>query len=255
MHKSFIRGDLMGRNLRRHQAKHGGLPKEDAPGGTVPTAPIAPPAGTPPAADFTSGESNNTGETFDAGAFWGEPDPNEQTPQGPDADAVRNGLTESLANLNFGAIPFDNEIAEQINSGNFDGINQRLQEFGTNAVKQSLAMTVSILKPLTEQILTQVRAEVSGTMSGRDDADQLVRDFPSAKDPKIRPVVQNLYTQALKNTKGNRAEATAQVKSMMALITQSTSDDLGLDVAPRGADDFGRSRSPTINWLDELSGR
>lgn len=225
----------------------------------IPPAAVIPPAGTVPPvnplADFTSEGADNTGDAFDGAAFWGNEEPADDSAGTPDADAVRTELTTQLQNLSFGESPFDAEITQQINEGNFEGINKRLQEFGTNAVRQSLQMTVSILRPLTDQILQQVRQEISGTMSGRDDNEQLVRDFPTAQDPKIRPVVQNLYMQALKNTKGNRADAVAQVKSMMALVTQSTADDLGLDVAPRGAEHFGRSKNPTVNWLDELSAR
>jgi hypothetical protein len=227
-----------------------------APGVAAPAAQTPPAAvpGAAPAADFTSADPNNTGDTFDATSFWGtEPDASESG-DGPDPTVVQENLTQQLANLDFGGELFSADLATQINEGNFEGINARMQEIGTNMVKQSLAMTVSILRPLTEQIMGQVRDEINGTLTNRDDGEQLTRDFPAAKDPNVRPVVENLYRQALRNTKGNRTEAVAQVKSMMSLVTKSTADDLGLDVAPRGAEDFGRSRSPAINWLDELSG-
>jgi hypothetical protein len=228
---------------------------------TLPAAPAATPtgtqpapaSGTAPAADFTSPETDNSGGSFDAGAFWNTETETQDSVTQPDANAVRDGLTQQLSNLDFGAALFDADITQQINEGNFEGVNKRMQEMGSSMVRQSLALTVSILRPLTDQILNQVREEISGTLNTRDDGEQLVRDFPAAKDPKIRPVVENLYRQALKNTKGNRQDAITQVKSMLTLVTQSTADDLGLDVAARGADDFGRSRSPAINWLDELS--
>lgn len=236
-------------------------PQAPTPGAPQNPNPQAPAQGTtqtptPAPANFTSDPADNTGGSFDATSFWNSDDPAaDPASTGPDATAVRDNLNQQLAALDFGTVAFDAETVQQINDGNFEGINKRLQDFGTNAVKQSLALTVSILQPLTEQILGMVDERINGTLSGRDDSDQLVRDFPTAKDPKIRPVIDNLYKQALKNTKGDRGAAVEQVKSMLTLVNQSTADDLGLEVAPRGAEDFGRSRSPAVNWLDTLSGR
>jgi hypothetical protein len=146
------------------------------------------------------------------------------------------------------------DMQEAFSNGDFKGFNEGLNKMMSHAVRQSLGLAVSVLRPFADQIMTDVEDRISQRLGTRDDADQLLNDFPAAKDPKIRPVVENLYAQALKNTKGDRPAAVEQVKSMMRLVSTSVADDLGLNVAPRGAEDSGRPAT-SVNWLDELSAR
>lgn len=209
---------------------------------------------------------NNTGPEFDASTFWQGSDQSgsgssesesasgDQSGSGTGANELRDELTNKLNTLQFGDSPMSQEIFEQAQEGNFEGFNKNLNAMLSQAVKQALGLSVSVLRPFAEQMMTEVENRISQRLGSRDDADQLVRDFPAAKDPKIRPAVEGLYQQALKNTKGDRPAAVEQVKSMMRLMSQSTAQDLGLHVAPRGADDSGVPSTPT-NWLDELSAR
>lgn len=244
--------------------------KEDAPGGGAPGGtPAPPPANTPPAGGNPgtqgSGESgnNNTGTGFDASTFWGgqgsggsgSPDSESASgdDSGSDTGALRDDLTERLNNLQFGDPVMNQEIFEAANNGDFTGFQSALNGALAQAVRQSLGLSVSVLRPFADQIMSEVKAEIASTLGQRDDSDQLVKDFPTAANPQIRPVVENLYKQALKNTKGDRPSAVEQVKSMMRLMSTSVADDLGLNVAPRSADDSGRPPNRAVNWLDELS--
>lgn len=219
----------------------------------------------------SGGDSNNTGEGFDPSAFWGgsgqgggsassgesagssRSDSNTDG-SGESAD-IGQTLTQQLSNLSFGDPIFTNEIAEQINNGDFNGVQDRFNTMGQNIVRQSLAMTVQILRPFAEQIQNQMREEFQGTLTNRDNNDTLTRDFPAAKDPRVAPVIQQIFNQALKNTGNNRERAVSQTKEMLRFMAGQTAQDLDLSVAPRGADDSGRPTNQTINWLDELSAR
>jgi hypothetical protein len=91
-------------------------------------------------------------------------------------------------------------------------------------------------------------------LNQRDNETALVKDFPAAKDPRVAPVIKSIFDQALVKSKGNRELAVKQTKQMVALMANTTADDLELSVAPRGAGD-SRPSQPSINWLDELTGR
>ena len=143
---------------------------------------------------------------------------------------------------------------EAANNGDFTAFQTAFNGALRQAVQQSLGLTTAVLKPFADQIMNEVRAEIASTMSGRDDNDQLIADFPAAKDKRIRPTIQNLYDQALRNTKGDRSAAVSQVKEMMRFMSETVADDLGINVAPRSPDDRGRPPK-AVNWLDELSGR
>lgn len=215
--------------------------------------------------------TNNTGDGFDPASFWqgpqegqgsapsGESAGNSTPPAGnppanPQGGTFAEQLTGQLAGLTFGEPVFNQEVAEQINNGDFTGVQKRFDSSMQAAVRQSLAMNVQILKPFAEQILAQVRQEMGQTLSGRDDTDTLVRDFPAAKNPTVAPVIRSVFDQALKNTKGNRELAVRQTKQMIALMANTTASDLDLEVAPRNPDSV-RQQQTAVNWLDELSGR
>lgn len=221
-----------------------------------------------------SGDSgaNNTGDNFDPAAFWNGPAPAEgAAPSGESAgnnggeSGTGNGngnnqgqfaqqLTERLNGLTFGDPIFNSEVAEQINEGNYDGVQQRFNAMGQQIVREALAMQVQILRPFAEQLLEQVRNETNQTFNSRDNQESLVTLFPAAKNPVMAKTIQPIYDQALKNAKGDRAKAVAQTKEMLRFMAGESAQDLNIEIAPRGQGDRG-GPTPNFNWLDELTGR
>lgn len=217
----------------------------------------------------SGGDSNNNGQQFDPAAFWAGPadeganggggDSNGQSSQQQQGEGSGGGdlqttLSQRLENMSFGEPIFNDEIAAQINQGNFEGVQERFNGALQQAVRQSLAMNVQILRPFAEQLMQQVREEFQGTLGQRDNNEALEQNFPAAKNPAARPMIQSVYEQALKNSKGNKAEAVKQTKEMLRFMAGATADDLGIDVAPRGSGDSGRPQQ-SYNWLDDLTGR
>lgn len=213
-------------------------------------------------------DSNNAGTAFDPAAFWADPNPDAgQSPSGESATGqqgeesgssggnLQEVLTGRLESMTFGDPVLNDDIAREINEGNFEGFQKRLEASQRNAVKHAMGMMVQILRPFSEQLTAQMRGEMQTTFNSRDNSETLESMFPAAKNKSARPVIQNIYDQALKNTKGDRASAVAQTKEMLRFLGNQTADDLDITVHPRGAEDSGRPASPTTNWLDELSGR
>lgn len=210
-------------------------------------------------------DSNNDGDAFDPAAFWDSPSEEpgaapagesagSSTPSGgADQGSFAQQLTNQLTNMTFGEPIMTAEIAAEINEGNFAGFEQRVQAQMQTAVRQALALNVQVLRPFAEQLMNQMRQEFGSTLNNRDNQDTLIRDFPAAADPRVAPVIQRVFDQALLNTKGNRAKAVAQTKQMISLLTSAAAEDLNLEVAPRSPGD-SRPSAP-INWLDELTGR
>lgn len=273
MRKMNPHRNLYGRNLRR-VARHGGLPKDDQAGGGTP-APTPAPTGNNggESSGGSASESqtdNNSGQDFDPATFWTGPSPS-PTPapsgesagnQGGGSDTGQGGggnlqeiLTNQLANIQVGDL-MTADIAQQINNGDFTGIQKAFNDGIQQAVRQSLSLNVQIMRPLADQIMAQVREEFGDTLNQRDNNDALVKDFPTAANPQVRPIIEGIFKQALKNTNNNRAEAVRQTKEMIRLTANLSADDLGVTVAPRGPDDSGAPKLPAnFNWLDELTGR
>lgn len=216
-----------------------------------------------------SGESgnNNTGTQFDPSSFWGgQSEGGDSSPSGESAgkssppagngegDDLRTQLTNQLTTMKFGDPIFDANIAEEINQGNFEGVQTRMEAMGRSIVQQAMAMQVQILRPLADQIMEQARSEFKQTFDSRDNTESLERLFPAAKNPVMAKTIQPIYDQALKNAKGNREAAVKQTKEMLKFMAGESAQDLNLDVAPRGQGDRG-GPTPSINWLDELTSR
>lgn len=208
--------------------------------------------------------TDNTGDDAELAAFWGgssDADGNNPDSSGGSVDSNASegtgddsatALGQQLEALDFGAV-FDDNIVAEINNGNFTNFNQRMQGQMQQAVRQSLLMNVQIMRQFGDRLVGQMREEFSGTLEGRDDQAQLVRDFPAAANPLVAPIIQQVYGQALKNAGGDRGKAVTQTKKMIALMSRNTGGDLGLNVAPRSENDA--PPTPATNWLDELMDR
>ena len=249
---------------------HGGLPKAppgEGEGGGGVAGGDDNFGGNPGGGASGAGESNNGGQDFDATSFWGNSeggdgsDPSGESAQGGAGDgsgssgeSLQQVLTGRLESMTFGEPVFTPEIAEQINAGNFEGVESRIQTQMRNSVRNALSMMVSILKPFSEQLTEQMRGEMNNMFNSRDDSSALETMFPAAKNPAVRPMIQSIYMQALKNSKGNREKAVSQTKEMLKFAAGVSAEDLDITVNPRGAGDEGRPQTAT-NWLDELTVR
>ncbi|WP_397536310.1 hypothetical protein [Roseateles sp.] len=216
--------------------------------------------------------SNNTGESFDPAAFWNGPasaegaaSSGESAGNGSGESDTNGGgnanqtgfatqLTERLSGLTFGDPIFNAEVAEQINEGNFTGVQERFNAMGQQIVREALAMQVQILRPFAEQLMEQVRQETKQTFTSRDNKESLVTLFPAAKNPVMAQTIQPIYDQALRNANGDRAKAVAQTKEMLRFMAGESAADLNIEIAPRGQGDRG-GPTPNFNWLDDLTGR
>lgn len=242
-----------GRRLR-NEGEHGGDASQQAP---VDNA-----GGNFGGQSDSNGDSNNNGQEFDPAAFWTDPADEGNQNSGSDSnqggaggqDDLQTTLTQRLDQMTFGDPIFTAEIAEQINNGDFSGFESRMQSQMRTAVRQSLGMVVSILRPYGEQLTQSIETKMSQTFNQRDNNQSLEELFPAAKNANIRPVIQGLYDRALQNTKGNRAEAVKQTKSMIQYMAGETANDLDISIAPRSSESTGRPAAPT-NWIDELTMR
>lgn len=208
----------------------------------------------------TGGESDNTGDESDLAAFWNgqsDEDSGNSNPGGSDdGDSGQTDtatqLGEMLNGFNPGAL-FDDAITSQINEGNFDGFNERFTNAARATMRQTMTMSATLMRAYGDRLLDQIRSEMQGMFEGRDDQSQLTRDFPAAADPEVGPMIQSVFSQALKNTKGDRGKAVTLTKKMISLMARRTGGDLNLNVAPRGPNDV--PPTPHTDWLDELNAR
>ena len=194
---------------------------------------------------------NNNGEADPLAAFWGS---NEESSEGDgnDGNSGDSGQTpnflEAINNMPVAGI-FTDSALEKLGNGDYSEINTNLESTIRQASQQQFAQTVQLLNLFGERLVATMEQRFSGTLEQRDSSAFLEQNFPSAKDPKIRPMVENVFNQAMKNTKGNRAEAIKQTKEMLALLGKQTAADTGLPLDTSG----DSSASGKNNWLQKLT--
>lgn len=257
---------ISSRNLRRMKAEDGEH------GGATPT----------PSADNTGGNTggqsgdstgaDNTGQAPDYSQFWAEPSSDESSSAGS-AGSAGNGtqgegspqnqqerpnpaatLGEDIGKIDFGANIMTQSAIEKLGNGDASEFHANLNNMGREAVTSAIRLMVPIMGQLRDQLRSEMTKTVDSTNTGRDDSAALLAAIPSSSDPKVKPIVESIFAQAKKITKGDRAAAISMTKDMLKLQMQTMSNDLGIPPAGSG-NNSGLVTTETVDWLAELAGR
>lgn len=207
-------------------------------------------------------DANNSGQTDPSAGFWAEPQPEvpangtpTPSPAPPNQEDAHKTFGAELGNaitaLRFDPV-FTPEIAEQINAGDLAGANAAFATQAQAAVRQSLVLSARVMERYGESILAQVDAKIQASFGNRDNETTLLDSFPSAADPRVRPMIEGVFNQALKHTKGNRAEAVKMARGMLQFMGKTAADDLG--VPPPNREDSFQGDGPS-SLVAELLGR
>jgi hypothetical protein len=207
-----------------------------------------------------SNNVNNAGDADELASFWDSPeDDDDDVPHGgADAnDSDSSGhplvmeLNTSLTNMKFDSL-LTPELMEKMGEGDFAGFNEGMNGFGQKVARQTLGLAVNVMKAVEVNIMERVRAEMAGTIQNDKSFTALESAIPAATNPKTAPLVKQIYTKALQNSKGNIKAAIAQTKSVMQIQAEIFGGDLNLDVAPRNSRD-GSPPPKVTDWLEELN--
>lgn len=253
---------ISGRNLRRMRGPEG----EGGETGTTPTPSADNGGGNAGGQTGESKSGDNTSAEPDYSSFWRDPSAKESTtpPAGGSAGAGTQGggsppnpaatLAEDIGKLNFGAGVMTESAVKKLGEGDASEFHTNLNQMGQQAVASAIQLMVPILGQLRDQMRAEIEGKVTSTNTNRDDEAALLTAIPSAKDPKVRPIVDTIYKQALKLNPGDRDSALKMTKEMLKLTATHMSDDIGLP-PPSSGDNFGLGNAPKVDWLEELAGR
>lgn len=220
--------------------------------------------GKEPPAKTESGGNNNTGEEFDPSTFFDEDgDGTGGSPSGesdgsldslPSATDVATDINKTLTSMKFEDL-MTTEMLESFNTGDVKSFNEGLQTFGQTVAKNTLMMTVGLMKHMRTTVLAEARELVSGGLNADKNYEALVKAIPSAGKKEMGGTIRGIYDKALTRAKGNRDTAIVMTKEVLKLQAEMFGGDLGLNVAPQSADDRHTTPPKTTNWLEELSSR
>lgn len=215
----------------------------------------------------TPANQNNGGQEPDVGEnFWSDPSPdtNRSAPSGESAGGgspsggspnqqqdAGKAFATALSELKFGEV-FTPEAIKKLNDESDASLfNQGLQALGQDAVRQSVLMSARLMQQVTTQIREEVKQEIQNSLGQRDAQTDLATEIPSYKNPKVRPVIDQIFAQAQKHHPKDRAKAIELTKSMLKIQMDTMGPDFGITTPPNGPDDQLRSDT---NWEKELLG-
>ena len=213
-----------------------------------------------------TGEStgDNGGTGFNADAFW--TDPVEETPGGTQTGNNDSGggqqqqtqqsegqlFAQKLANLSFGDVFTEADMRKMADDGDLTGINAAINTQLKQAAHQSVVLTAELMQKNNAAMESRFRAILSEVLGGEKNEDTLLKEFPAAADPRARPMIQQVFNQALKHTKGNRPQAVIQAKEMLKIMGSVAGADLGITDAPRGPGDQDYNTQGSKSLVDSL---
>lgn len=215
-----------------------------------------------------SGQQNNSGNDFKPEAFWNEPKPaTPGSPSGGSADSGGAGQGQQPDGASAGkdfaarvdALPFADvftpDIVQQMSEGDLKGANQAIQTQLRDAARQSMVLSAQLIQQhVVPALQAQMKTMIQEALGTRDNSDTLLKEFPSAKDPAIRPMVQSVFDQAMRTAGGNREAAVKLTKDMLKYMGQTAASDMDINLPPANpADTFTSPNSSRL--VDELLGR
>lgn len=216
----------------------------------------------------SGGNQNNSGNGFDAASFWQEPSPEGgQSPNSGSAGGNQSGggqqqqqpqnegnaFAERLGNLKFGTDVFNPDAIKAMNEGgDTKPFNESMTQFGRQAVRESVVMAAQLMQRNNTMIEARMKEMMDERFGQRDSEAGLGQEFPSYNKPGMKPMIDGIFAQAMRLSKGDRTGAIAMTKEMLKHTTQTMSSDLGLGTPPGGA---GDGLGTQTNWEEELLGR
>jgi hypothetical protein len=221
---------------------HGGLPKEgeDHQGSGDSGQPQNNGTGNSGDSGQNGQNQNNDGLGFEPASFWNNPEPADGgtgESQGPTDEEFGQTLMQSITNFTPPTI-FDAETASQIAEGNLEGVNQRMQQFGQTMMRQAMIMTAQILQRFEGQVDGRIKGSITENSTRQSDESMLAEQFPSFAKKEVRPVIQGVFQQSLKHSKGDRTKALEMTRGMLKSMGQLGAGDFGLSTPPSNPDDF-----------------
>lgn len=211
-----------------------------------------------------SGESENNNSSEDNGGqkpdlskFWEEPkeegDGSNESDDTASQESQALGTELKQAIDGFAPPPtFSKDVAEAIANGDFESVNKALADAHRQTIQQSIVLTAKMVGKVMERMQSDFDARIQKALGNEANNSFLESQFPLAKNPQYRPVVERVWNQALKNSKGDRNKAISLTRGML--------EAFGSEVAPnlRDAPDdptAGINTAASKRLVDDLLNR
>lgn len=202
---------------------------------------------------------NNGGQSDDIEGFWNDDADSQGKPTGSEGQSVTDSDKPGEPVDHFGraldAMVFDSPVNQDAFTENgeinLEKLNEQLLSNNKQVARQTMLMVARLLKASQDQVRDEMGGLIDSRLEDSKSIDFLEKAIPAAADPDVRPVLEGVYAQALKRSKGDRAKALAQTKKFFKKFQSSAGADLELDTPPQPMG--GVEPNSESDWMDLLS--
>lgn len=172
----------------------------------------------PPPESGSSSGNGNPSESNQSGGGTGNQNQNNQQQQSP-IQALGQELGQMISGFNLAAPVFNAEVGEQIAAGNFDGVNQLLQQNFQASMTANLKMVAKLLNGFKADQEQRFQARIDEILNNRDNSASLESLFPElAQNPALRPQIESVFNKSMEHSKGDRKKAGELARDMLKLM-------------------------------------
>lgn len=247
LHSTIIRG----RRLREGEEDGGGTGESGTqPNNTGVNGESAP-----------GGQQSNAGQPFDPASFWAS-DGNDDAGDDSNNDGSDEGkelgtqLVSQIQAFKPKADVFTAEALEKMASGDLTPLNEAIAESHRAGMTQMLGITAQLLKRFETHIEGRfeslVGKRLNESQTNQRDERVLSENFKGYADPAVKPVIQGVWNQALRHTKGDRKAALTMTQGMLQAMGKAGKDDMGFSNFRNPDDNLDEGPSRLVQELLEL---
>lgn len=216
----------------------------------------------------TGGDSaNNAGAADRLATFWDDPKPAAPaTPAVPAVPNQNNSGGEQQQGKTAGQMFMEKmtssfqvpdiwnpEIAQQLIDGDAKGFNESIKAAMQQTMVQSVQHAAALMKDALGQLEPRFQKMIEEKLGGEKNEQSLSKEFKSYDDPKIRPTIDRVFSQAMKHEGGDRVKALKLAKEMLAATNTGMAEDLGMN--QRQEDQSSMKNPASQSLVDSLLGR
>lgn len=182
-------------------------------------------------AEQKAGNENNTGATGENKSFWHQEEKGENNQQQQSGQkTLAQQLQESTGSFSIAPV-MTQEVMAEIAEGKSDLFEASLKKNMQSVLQKSQEQQFLVLQEFGTKLFGHIEQMIEKKFGTKETSDFLETNFPSAKDPELRPFIQMTFDQAMTLHKGNKERAISATKEMLRTLAQGTAKDIGFNAS------------------------
>lgn len=172
-----------------------------------------------------------------------------------DNNEEKNNATafqEHVNSLNFGELEMSqDDISNFVSTGDMKGLTTAITKHGQSVYSKVMQDTSVLIKQNRQNIMDEVRAEISSASGEKDNLVALHSAIEVTKNPAVQPVAIAVMKQAMSKDGVTQAQGIEAVRQFFKAVR--TDDGAGPDQSQPGDTNFRGNKGEEIDWAKELA--